>query len=420
MDRNILLIILNIINPMAIYLLYSTFLKPKKYSKFAFFSTYFLFNLFTTLTLVFSHSSFWNIFVFLVGMFLLSFLYNGKFFYKFFLVIIIYTLFALIETSLYIIFVKNSEVNLSDLSFDVNLVYVITKLVMLIISIFIFLNFKNRSTLNIPKRLVFFLSIIPILSLFILTFEAIRSKYSDIYLALSFVVFIVINAFVFIIFNLLNKLYSDRLQFQDLEKQFELIESQKVYVKNSTEKLAALEHDLKNKLLPLYYMKDSTSEKLEAYLTKIIGEFSNEFLISKTGVPEIDGVLNAKYEICKRENIDFKLDMNITGMDKIEYRDLSVILGNLLDNAIEACRNVDNKWIKMKVEFTKGALFLGISNSYDGKYTLEDGKFISRKKRVFSGYGLQNIDYLVKKYHGIIQFDPNNKRFRVSLMMFED
>ena len=76
----------------------------------------------------------------------------------------------------------------------------------------------------------------------------------------------------------------------------------------------------------------------------------------------------------------------------IDPRDLTIILGNLLDNAITAVASVSNKTIYFLYRETKGRIIISISNSYDGTVIMKNQKFISRKKDTrIHGYGLKNI-----------------------------
>lgn len=417
MSKNISLILLNIVNPIAIYFLYATFLGKEKYNKKIVCLSYFLFYFVTTTVLLTANYSIVNIIFVVSGMLLLTLLYDGKGYYKIFVFFITYIIFAIIE-SLMALFIRGNDSLLVNLDFDVNFAYIFLKLVTLISAIFIYLNFHKTEENNIPRKIILILSVMPFFSLSLLVFEAIRYPITDKYYLIFSVILIFINISVFIIFNVLQKLYKDRLELQSVNQEYKLLNIQRENIKNSTDRLAALEHDLKNKLVPLYYMADS-STNVEDYLSEIIGEFNSEFLISSTGIIEVDAIINSKYEICKKNNIDFDLDVNITKATKILYRDLAVILGNLLDNAIEATLKVDDRWIKLVLQNEMDLVFIMVENSFDGKVLMKDGRFLSRKDKEFSGIGLKNVKYLSSKYHGKMKFTPSTNTFRASLMLCE-
>ncbi|WP_054251621.1 sensor histidine kinase [Neofamilia massiliensis] len=417
MSRDLALILLNIINPIAIYLIYAAFLGQPKYNKKIVFAVYFVFNFITTFVLLKASSSILNSIFFLGGMILLTFLYEGKIYFKIFIAFIIYIIFALEEISLYLIF-SSLDISLYNLDFEVDFVYVFIKISMLLIAFFINLNFNKFRNKTLPKYITIFLFIVPILSIIIMVLETVRNPISDRFYALLVLFLLLINISIFVIFTILSNLYTDRLRLNNLEKDYDLINMQKENINKSTKRLAALEHDLKNKLIPLYYMAESEGN-VGAYLSEIIGEFKNEFLIANSGLIEVDAIINSKYEFCKENNIDFDVDLNISKDININHRDLAIILGNLLDNAIEASSKVADKWIRLVLKSEQNLVFIMVDNSFDGILKKKNGKLISRKNKEFSGLGLSNVEYLADKYGGKVTISHKENKFRVSVILFE-
>lgn len=417
MSRDLALILLNIINPIAIYLIYAAFLGQPKYNKKIVFAAYFVFNFITTFVLLKASSSILNSIFFLGVMILLTFLYEGKIYFKIFIAFIIYIIFALEEISLYLIF-SSLDISLYNLDFEVDFVYVFIKISMLLIAFFINLNFNKFRNKTLPKYITIFLFIVPILSIIIMVLETVRNPISDRFYALLVLFLLLINISIFVIFTILSNLYTDRLRLNNLEKDYDLINMQKENINKSTNRLAALEHDLKNKLIPLYYMAESEGN-IGAYLSEIIGEFKNEFLIANSGLIEVDAIINSKYEFCKENNIDFAVDLNISKDININHRDLAIILGNLLDNAIEASSKVADKWIRLVLKSEQNLVFIMVDNSFDGILKKKNGKLISRKNKEFSGLGLSNVEYLADKYGGKVTISHKENKFRVSVILFE-
>lgn len=415
--RDLVLVLLNIINPIAIYLIYAAFLGQPKYNKKIVFDAYFVFNFISTLILLTARSALYNIGFFVLGMILLTFLYKGKILFKVFLVFIFYAVLVFIELS-FTYFLKNNDYLLTELDFQVNFFYGLLKFITLTFSFVIYFIFSNNKYKNIPTYVYIILSFIPILSLLVIFFEVIRYPVTNKYFIFCSIVLFFINILVLIIFTILSNLYSDRLRLNNLEKDYDLINMQKENINKSTKRLAALEHDLKNKLIPLYYMAES-EDNVGAYLSEIIGEFKNEFLIANSGLIEVDAIINSKYEFCKENNIDFAVDLNISKDININHRDLAIILGNLLDNAIEASSKVADKWIRLVLKSEQNLVFIMVDNSFDGIVKRENGKLISRKDKEFSGLGLSNVEYLADKYGGKVTISYKENRFRASVMLFE-
>lgn len=417
MSRDLALVLLNIINPIAIYLIYAAFLGQPKYNKKIVFAAYFVFNFITTFVLLTAKSAFYNLGFFVLGMILLTFLYKGKVLKKIFIGFLSYVILVLIETSFSFV-LKAADVPLSQLEFSVNFYYVILKFSLLALAFIVYLNFNREKDLNIPTPVYIILSFIPVLSLLVIIIESLRAPLPDKYYFILSLILLLINVLIFIIFTLISNLYTDRLRLNNLEKDYDLINMQKENINKSTNRLAALEHDLKNKLIPLYYMAES-EDNVGAYLYEIIGEFKNKFLIANSGLIEVDAIINSKYEFCKENNIDFDVDLNISKDININHRDLAIILGNLLDNAIEASSKVADKWIRLVLKSEQNLVFIMVDNSFDGIVKKKNGKLISRKNKEFSGLGLSNVEYLADKYGGKVTISYKENKFRVSVMLFE-
>ena len=99
--------------------------------------------------------------------------------------------------------------------------------------------------------------------------------------------------------------------------------------------------------------------------------------------------------------------------------DIAVILGNLLDNAIEAVANTDERWIDIKLRYTKGCLIIEINNSHDGKLKKIDGRFISRKTdKKNHGIGLKSVETALKNYDGVMQISYDSIKFTVKALLY--
>lgn len=418
MINNFFIVILNIVNPVVFYIIFTSFLKYEKYSKKITIFSYLIFYLITTTVLIFVSKTFYNALSNFLSMLLLTCIYKGKFIYKFFVVSLTYVFVVLIELIVSISFYK-FNLNIYNLYLDVNFAYIFAKLLLLTIAGIIFINFSHISKIKVPPYIVLILSIVPILSILIVILETIRKPVSDNYFLLSSVLLLVINTSIFIIFNILTNLYVDRERLQNINQESNLLDLQKNNIEASRKKLATLEHDLKNKLVPLYYLAENR-DNVSEYLSEIIGEFNKEFLISNTDIVEVDAIINSKYEVCKAKNISFDFNTNIGKDININYRDLAIILGNLLDNAIEATLMVEDKWIKLVLREEIGVVFIMVDNSYDGKVIEKNGSFVSRKNKEYCGIGLQNVAYLADRYKGVIKFTPEKNKFRVSLMLYQN
>lgn len=133
----------------------------------------------------------------------------------------------------------------------------------------------------------------------------------------------------------------------------------------------------------------------------------------------VNSVISHYATLCERENIAFKSTLTVFQDNELVLdSDLCVIFGNLLENAVEACRRVADgkKYIEINSTLQYKLLTVTMDNSFDGKVTVDGGKFRSRKRADF-GIGLSSIQSVARKHHGDADFKTNGKIFLSSVYL---
>ena len=103
----------------------------------------------------------------------------------------------------------------------------------------------------------------------------------------------------------------------------------------------------------------------------------------------------------------------------VDSFELTVILGNLLENAIEAALQAEEKTLKFKMYAEKGLVFINITNKYAGKIEKEGNRFISSKKDGMNhGFGIENVREVVERYNGAMDVTYNEDTFKVRVMLY--
>ena len=102
----------------------------------------------------------------------------------------------------------------------------------------------------------------------------------------------------------------------------------------------------------------------------------------------------------------------------VQDSDLCLIIGNLLENAIEACAHLpeEQRFIRMRSLVQGGTLTIVMDNSFDGRYNKHKEVWISRK-RVGQGTGLASIESTAQRYNGIVMLQPNGRIFQSSVYL---
>lgn len=216
-------------------------------------------------------------------------------------------------------------------------------------------------------------------------------------------------------------LFEREQNLSNIKNQYDLIKAQTDNIHQSTLELKKLEHDLKNKLTPIAYLvKEEKLDELNEYFNDILEDFSKLSVFKESGILELDGILNSKYKLGKSLGIEFKSYISISDQFTIDGMDLAVIMGNLLDNAIEAASKVSYKWIKFSIKEVRGVLFLSVENSFDGYLKIKNNEISTRKNdKSNHGYGLKSVKAIVENYDGDIDITYNHSSFKVRIILYD-
>ena len=135
-----------------------------------------------------------------------------------------------------------------------------------------------------------------------------------------------------------------------------------------------------------------------------------------TGNRLADIVLNEKVEDMKKYNIEYDIKAAIPPEISIDDYDLSAILFNTIDNAIEACSHVKGeRKLNIDIFCKSNNLVYNISNSYSQKK--ESGRNYADKGKLKSGIGMKIIENIVDKYYGDIDISKDDEMYKLSLFV---
>jgi hypothetical protein len=116
--------------------------------------------------------------------------------------------------------------------------------------------------------------------------------------------------------------------------------------------------------------------------------------------------------------IPFESRCNIGRHSTMSDSDLCIVLGNALENAIEACKqtnNIEKVFVSVEVGTIKGQWLLKIKNSYNGQLEIREGHYISSKKGKSHGLGIRNIEKVAESYGGFVKIEYDEKEFVLML-----
>ena len=228
----------------------------------------------------------------------------------------------------------------------------------------------------------------------------------------------------------LNKEKSDKLI---LEKQIKNMQEHMTEIEHIYGGVRSMKHDMKNTLSVIMQLagneESQVNEELQNYLSELNQTMDRLDFQYKTGNSVVDILLNMKYHELTRIMPDIQLDADrllFTENLQIQGYDIGIIIGNALDNAIEACKKLKEKdqsadaFITLS-SFTRGKMFfIEVENSFDGKINRKkysEFPVTDKKDKKAHGIGLSNIKNTAEKYHGGVDWFAENKKFTLTVML---
>lgn len=186
-------------------------------------------------------------------------------------------------------------------------------------------------------------------------------------------------------------------------------------------------HDYKNHVRGIiYYVEEEKYDELKKYVETIQTEGILRSTMIDVGHDYINAIFNHYYLECKEEGITFKVEGNICGAESIEDYDWSVIIPNMLDNAIEATKKISDKEMRkivVNLKNVKNKIVISETNPVCKDVSLKVLEKIQTTKidKLNHGYGIKNIKNSVEKYHGDLtcEIDENNQ-FVMTIWMQSD
>ncbi len=223
-----------------------------------------------------------------------------------------------------------------------------------------------------------------------------------------------------------NKAKSERVilknQVKNMQEHME--EMERIY-----SEIRGMKHDMKNTLAVILQLSMEEKGELQEYLADLNQTFDRLDMRFRTGNTVADTLLNMKYHEAVRLVPDLEMDTDrlVFPQDmEIHSYDIGIILGNAVDNAVQACQKLKEKEPEAEVfirfvTLQKGNLLvLKVENSFDGKLVRrprEEFPMTDKSDKENHGMGLANIKNTVEKYHGAMDYMVKGRVFILSMMM---
>lgn len=352
-------------------------------------------------------------------------LYEGKFVNKILVNLTSFALLLIADLATYSIenMLTNSNMVLPPIYNRLSMI-LISKIIFLVI-VRISSRRKIISNTKISSLYYYFIITMPLITIaiFFILYDFLHLNPEDIFsivLIISFGVLFV-NLFVYYAFETHIKGIQTQNDAKLMQQQCQLQLKHFENIEKYQDNLRSIKHDINNHFFCIKsFIEKGYIDDAINYIASIDDRLTHTDIFSNCGNVVIDALLNNKYETLVIENINISKIILVPKTLNIENDDLCIVLSNILDNAIEACKKIKSveRYIDLSIEYKKNLFFITIKNNFEEDPILSDGKLITSKDDSwFHGIGLKNVKSTIEKYNGYININIENNVFCANIFM---
>ncbi len=300
-------------------------------------------------------------------------------------------------------------------------VNILTKLLLIyIVTIIKTVNLKVNLN-NKQYKYIFFSIILNLLSAILIFATIYKTTQSVTDFALDFVIALISSSIlilnIFFMWLIIRVIKDSNLRAENkcIKENIQLQHQYYLNMQESQMKVKKLYHDMKNHMICIenLYGKNEYVESINNQLKECNSIFNTNNMI-------LDIILNDKKRICESKGIDLIANINFKECNFIDSADVCSIFSNMIDNAIEACENIEDNSISKKINIkgtiVKSLYIIKCENPKNNIIKLKSGKILTNKKDKFlHGIGISSMKNSIEKYNGNLEVNDLNTRFLINI-----
>lgn len=232
-----------------------------------------------------------------------------------------------------------------------------------------------------------------------------------------------INVGAMLVYSVIAKLVLEQNKNMRLQASNHSLEMQSLQYENLQERITEArraKHDVRHHIVLMQeYLKKKEYSELENYLNSYSESLPEDTPLSFCKNYAVNAVLAYFSQLSKVRRIDLSVHIDIPENCGIDDTDITVLFGNLLENAFEACERdgSENKKVIVRATNDEYSLCVAIDNTFTGKIKRnKSGAFVS-SKHIGAGIGTESVKSIAEKYHGVCRFDNAGGMFYASVMI---
>ncbi len=224
-----------------------------------------------------------------------------------------------------------------------------------------------------------------------------------------------------LIYTLVMHLINERVENDRLrEKEVQLMIKQKQFetLQERIEEAKTVKHDIRQHFHMLAALSaDKKYEELDDYINNYRKKYTENSFITYCEHYGINALLQYFAGVAKEHRIGFSAQIELPANINIPNDVLAVLVGNLLENATEACESENMPIINIRGKMEGNALFLRFVNTFTGRTKKAPNGLYLSTKHEGRGIGLRSVQGIVNDYHGILDINHENGLFTVSVLV---
>lgn len=182
-------------------------------------------------------------------------------------------------------------------------------------------------------------------------------------------------------------------------------------------------HDMRHHLATIrQFAENDDADSAKEYIRDVMNEYSKVTNVKICENYTANAILSHYIEKAREHKIPIKVQFVLEKDSKIQDLDLCVLIGNAIENAIEACldANENQRFINIRTTSKAGRLYIVFQNGYQNEPKMKNGEFLSAKRDYKrSGVGISSIRAIAVKYGGEIKIETDNNVFKLAVMIPE-
>lgn len=215
--------------------------------------------------------------------------------------------------------------------------------------------------------------------------------------------------------NLMRKTYEESVN----EYQNKIMKRQVDEVQNIYMTMRGWRHDFHNHIQTVKaHLALGQTETASDYLSRLDTDLDKVNQLVESGNVNLDAILNSKLSFAQKNEIPVDYKANVPASLAVSDIDLCVLIGNLIDNAVEACEKLepDKRFMRLYIGVFKQQLYISVTNATGETARKMDEEYITTK-RGNHGHGLKRINNIVEKYEGYIKRENEPGVFATEIML---